>query len=217
MKLLTKPDFNEEKKIWEKDFQYVIGLDEVGRGCFAGPVTIGAVIFSKDSKIDDLDGINDSKLVKPLKRLKLTKLIKEKAIFSTIITIPVSVINRKGITKATQIAFRRAIQQARKEISINIYVLIDGFHIKFIKGVGLKNQKGIIKGDQKSLSIAAASIIAKVHRDKLMKNLDKKYPEYNFAKNKGYGTKEHQEAIKKYGFSKIHRSSFDLLKFTEGF
>lgn len=92
-------------------------------------------------------------------------------------------------------------------------MLIDGFNIKYLKGIGLKNQKGIIKGDRKSISIAAASIIAKVHRDKLMRKLNRKYPQYGFHRNKGYGTKFHQTAIKNHGLSEIHRTSFNLSKF----
>lgn len=206
----------EEKKLWKKGYEFIIGIDEVGRGAFAGPVVVGAVIFSKNVKISD--GINDSKLLSPRNREKLDKEIRTCAQFCSIAEIGLSVINKVGIGKATSIAFRKVIGKIISKFQIipnknNIFVLVDGFHVKYIKGIGLKNQKAIIKGDRKSISIAAASIIAKVYRDDLMRSLHKKYPRYHFDINKGYGTKKHQAAIKKHGLSKIHRKSFKLEKF----
>lgn len=244
----SQPTFNEEKILWKKGYDFVIGLDEVGRGAFAGPVTVGAVVFPKNSiKIANL-GINDSKLLSANKREELSKEIKKHTLHWSVATIGVPIINKFRIGKATQMAFRKAIrsichsdpehveeeeshdvlykasgdpssvsrrtQDDIKRTNPIIFVLIDGFHVRYIKGIGLKNQKAIIKGDQKSISIAAASIIAKVHRDNLMKKLHKKFPHYNFAKNKGYGTKEHREALKAHGLSSVHRSSFALKKFT---
>ncbi|MCL5438927.1 MAG: ribonuclease HII [Patescibacteria group bacterium] len=239
------PNLNEEKNAFKKGYNLIIGLDEVGRGAFAGPVVVGAVALDKESfckatpceaKRILLTEINDSKKIRPNKRKVLAKEIKKEFIYS-IATTPVSIINKYGIGKATAIGFRKAvksiifqisrnkkIKQTSGELEIgnwkleipkqNCFVLVDGFHIKYIKEIGLKNQKAIIKGDQKCVSIAASSIIAKVHRDSLMKLLHKKYPNYHFSKNKGYGTKEHQNAIKKYGLSKIHRKSFNLTRFT---
>lgn len=211
-------------------YEYVIGVDEVGRGAFAGPVTAGAVIFKKSSlfKNSVLAKINDSKLLNPKIRTILSGEIKRKALFYSTSTIGVSAINKVGIGKVTQMAMRKVVGSIMYQVestkrkdrntkyilqNTKYYTLVDGFHIKYLTGIGLKNQKGIIKGDRKSVSIAAASIIAKVYRDNLMKNLDKKYPGYKFSKNKGYGTKEHREALKKYGLSKIHRQSFNLSKF----
>ncbi|MEX2007799.1 MAG: ribonuclease HII [Candidatus Levyibacteriota bacterium] len=216
------PDFSEESKLWKKGYKYIIGVDEVGRGAFAGPVSAAAVVFKCGT--DELKGlgINDSKLLKPNSRKKLSKLIQDGCISCSVATIPVSKINKVGIGKATEMAFRKAINDVLIHLSKNTkchiqdakyYLLADGFHIKHVRKIGLKNQKAIIKGDRKSISIAAASIIAKVHRDSLMKKLSKKYPEYGFGKHKGYGTKAHQSAIKRYGLSKIHRTSFNLSKF----
>lgn len=212
------PDFEEEKKFWKKDFKYVIGVDEVGRGAFAGPVTVAAIVFEYETDKLVALGINDSKLLKPLKRQKLSKPIKDGCMAYSIVTISVSTINKIGIGKATNMAFRKSIDEVISKLKAKeekVYLLADGFHIKYIKQIGLKNQKAIIKGDRISISIAAASIIAKVHRDKLMAKLSKKYPQYGFDKHKGYGTKAHQAAIKKHGLSKAHRKSFNLSKFTK--
>ncbi len=223
---MKTPNFSEEKILWQKGYKYVIGVDEVGRGSFAGPVTVGAVVF--ECETDELNalGINDSKLLKPQKRSDLSKLIKNSCLHYSIATIGLSHINKHGIGKATEIAFRKAIASIMYQVlgikyknsefltpNSKFFLLVDGFHIKYVKGIGIKNQKAIIKGDRKSISIAAASIIAKVHRDAVMKRLSKKYPEYGFGKNKGYGTKYHQTAIKKHGLSKLHRKSFNLKKF----
>ncbi len=214
------PNFSEESKLWEKGYKYVIGVDEVGRGAFAGPVCAAAVVFEYETDKINALGINDSKLLKPLQRSKLSKLIKDGCVAYSIATVEVPIINKIGIGKATEKAFRKAIKnimaQNTKYIlhDTNYYLLVDGFHIKHIRKIGLKNQKAIIKGDRKSISIAAASIIAKVHRDSLMKRLSKKYPQYGFGKHKGYGTKAHQAAIKKHGLSRAHRTSFNLSKFT---
>lgn len=214
---MTFPNFGEEKILWNKNIKYVIGVDEVGRGCFAGPVTAGAVVFSVNSNFKNsvLSKINDSKLIEPKLRAILSEEIKKEALHYCISTISVETINKIGIGKATQMAIRKCIKGILEQIEkdSNAYVLADGFHIKYIRSVGLKNQKGIIKGDRKSISIAAASIIAKVHRDKIMRKLNKVYPQYGFYKNKGYGTKFHQIAISKFGLSDLHRTSFNLQKF----
>jgi len=209
-KKFFKPSFKEEKILWKKGFKYVIGIDEVGRGSFAGPVVTAAVIFDpKKCTPELLKEIDDSKRLKSLQRKRLSKEIKNQASFWEISVVGVLSINKVGIGKATNMAFRKSLGTIIKLLNGKThYVLIDGFHIKYVHDVGLKYQKAIIKGDQKSISIAAASIIAKNHRDKIMKTLSKKYPEYGFGKNKGYGTKEHQEAIKKHGLTKIHRTVF---------
>lgn len=222
-----KPSFKEEKALWKKGYKYVIGVDEVGRGAFAGPVTVAAVVF--ECETDELNGlgINDSKLLKSRERRKLSKLIQEGCMHYSVATIGVPTINKVGIGKATSVAFRKAIKEAIEKLSNKVveanseflimnskfFLLVDGFHIKFVRGIGIKNQKAIVKGDRKSISIAAASILAKVHRDSLMKRLSKKYPEYGFGKNKGYGTAFHRKAIKKHGLSRLHRTSSHLEKF----
>lgn len=227
-KSLYKPSFNEEELLWEKRVNFVVGIDEVGRGAFAGPVVVGAVVLSKAKCTKELlEEINDSKQLKYLQRKRLSKLIKDQSDFWSIASVGVSKINKVGIGKATEIAFRKTIKDLRFKIydlriensleirnlkleipEEKIFLLVDGFHIKFIKGIGLKNQKAIIKGDQKSLSIAAASIIAKDYRDSIMLKLSKKYSEFGWGRNKGYGTKEHQEAIRKFGQTEHHRKAF---------
>lgn len=219
MKKMTYPSFEEEKKLWEKGFKYVIGIDEVGRGAFAGPLVVGAVVFLKVENEIEKVGINDSKLLKPQKRTCLAKIINENCLCSHVVTIPVSTINKVGIGKTTQIGFRKVVTSIMYKVSsikyeneAKFFVLIDGFHVRYLRGFGLKNQRAIIKGDQKSISIASASIIAKVHRDKIMKNLSKKYPQYGFGRNKGYGTKFHRDAIKNFGICRIHRKNFTSCK-----
>lgn len=211
IKKLPKPTFDEEKRLWNKGYA-VLGIDEVGRGAFAGPIVAAAVIF--DKVIHSLQDVNDSKLLSPIVREKLFKEIKKQALCYAIAQITVPIINKVCIGKANKMVFRKAVSAISKKIKKQkIFVLVDGFHVSYLRGIGLKNQKAIIKGDQKSISIAAASIIAKVYRDKLMQNLHKKYPVYGFDQNKGYGTRKHKEALKKYGLSKIHRLSFNLAKY----
>lgn len=199
------PTLNIEKLLWNSGYNYVAGLDEVGRGCFAGPVCVGAVIFPKGSPL--IDGLADSKLLPPRRREKLSKEIKKRALGWSVAEISVTSINKVGIGKATQMAFRKAIKLLGQSPD---FILIDAFYIKHLNR---KRQKAVKDGDTICASISAASIIAKVYRDKLMRKLGKIYPQYGFSKHKGYGTKKHQEAIKKYGLSQIHRMSFNLEKF----
>lgn len=202
---MVYPTLTIEKKLWTAGYNYICGLDEVGRGSFAGPVVVGAVIFSRECILPD--GIADSKLLKPRRREKLAEQIKRCALHWAIAEINVLVINKIGIGKATQMAFRKAIKLLAQRPD---FVLIDAFYIKHLNR---KRQKAVKNGDTICTSIAAASIIAKVYRDKIMKKLHKKYPIYGFSKHKGYGTKRHQKAIKMYGLSSIHRRSFNLSKF----
>lgn len=199
------PTLKFEQKLWQKGYKLVCGLDEVGRGCFAGPVVAGCVIFPKDIILPE--GIADSKLLLPQKREKLAQEIKKISLAWAVGEISVAHINELGIGKATQMAFRKSINNLYRKPD---FYLIDAF---FIKHLNRKRQQPIVGGDKICASISAASIIAKVYRDDLMKKLHKKYPQYGFAKHKGYGTKLHQEAIKKYGLSKIHRKSFNLEKY----
>ena len=199
---------NIETKLWNSGYSLVCGLDEVGRGSFAGPVVVGAVIFPKNCQ--PIKGIADSKLLKPGQREKLAEAIKKCALAWSVAEITVPTINKVGIGKASQMGFRKAIK------SLRIYpdfVLIDAFYVKHLNK---KRQKPIKDGDKICASISAASIIAKVYRDKLMKKLHKKYPLYGFGKHKGYGTKIHQEMIRLHGLSRIHRRSFNLDKYISG-
>lgn len=199
------PTLQIEHKLWKSGYRHIAGLDEVGRGCFAGPVVVGAVVFPSSVKLPD--GIADSKLLKFRQREKLAAKIKDQAICWSIAEIETAVINKVGIGKATQMAFRKALRLLSVQAD---FVVIDAFYIKHFNR---KNQKAIKDGDKICASISAASIIAKVHRDKLMRKLSRKYPRYGFAKHKGYGTKAHQEAIYNHGLSRVHRRSFRLDKF----
>lgn len=199
------PSLNFEKDLWNKGFNLICGIDEVGRGSFAGPVMVGAVIFPKN--FSGIEGIADSKLLKSRERERLAKLIKKAAISWSVASINVGQINKHGIGKATQMAFRKSIKILDKSPD---YILIDAFYIKHLSR---KRQQAVRDGDKICCSIAAASIIAKVERDRYMKKLHKNYPQYGFGKHKGYGTKAHQFAINKNGLSRMHRRSFNLEKF----
>ncbi len=187
----------EYERKYEKE-GYICGIDEVGRGPLAGPVVAGAVILPKDC---DILYINDSKKLSAKKREELFTEIMEKAVSATTALSTPELIDDINILQATYAAMRKAIEQlsVRPDLLLNDAVKIPGVDIK---------QVGIIKGDAKSISIGAASIIAKVTRDAMMVEYDKIYPEYDFASNKGYGSAKHIEALKKYGPCPIHRKSF---------
>ncbi len=199
------PTLKFEKELWGKGYQFVCGLDEVGRGAFAGPVVVGAVVFSPDIILPE--GIADSKLLKPQIRERLSEEIKKSAICWAVGEIDVLEIDKKGIGDATGLAFGKAVRNLSVKPD---FCLIDAFRIKYLEAF---NQKPLKDGDKICVSISSASIIAKVYRDNLMVKLHQKYPQYNFAKHKGYGTLEHRDAIKKYGLCEIHRKSFNLEKF----
>jgi ribonuclease HII len=202
---MQKPTFDEEQILWKKGYEYIAGVDEVGRGCFAGPVVTAAVILP--SHFSSQTPIDDSKRLSPKKREELAIVIKQQALAYAIAQTPVETINAVGIGEATQQSFLQSL------LSLDLtpqFVLIDAF---YVKNYPREKQKALIHGDQRSISIAAASIIAKVYRDALMKKLPKKYDLYDFATNKGYGTKKHREAIGAYGLCDLHRTSFSLQKF----
>lgn len=215
MKQIKLPDVSYEKNILDKGFKVIAGIDEVGRGCFAGPVVAGCVVFNDHFKLAELLNksnitINDSKKLNANVRKQASDWIKENSIWG-IGKSGASVINRIGLTKATNIAFRKAIRNANHNLAMPAdFLLIDAFYIPYVRGLGRKNQLPIIKGDGKSLSIAAASIIAKVYRDELMEKIgvSKRYGKYKWTMNKGYGTKDHREAILKYGITSYHRRKF---------
>lgn len=181
-----------------KEYAYICGIDEVGRGPLAGPVVAGAVILPKDENILYL---NDSKQLSAKKREELYDVIMEKAVAVGIGVVPSATIDDVNILQATYEAMRIAIGKlsVKPDILLNDAVNIPGVDIK---------QVGIVKGDARSVSIAAASIIAKVTRDRMMEEYDKIYPEYKFASNKGYGSKDHIAALKEIGPCAIHRSTF---------
>lgn len=200
-KLKAEKERTEQLKVYEKQyaaFGYVCGIDEVGRGPLAGPVVAGAVILPSDCQILY---INDSKKLSAKKREELYPIIMEEAVSVGIGMVSPQRIDEINILQATYEAMREAIHNlsVKPDILLNDAVTIPEVTIQ---------QVPIIKGDTKSISIGAASIIAKVTRDRLMEEYDKVFPEYGFASNKGYGTKAHIEALKVYGATPIHRRSF---------
>ena len=176
----------------------IAGVDEVGRGPLAGPVCTCAVIMPLD---DIIDGIDDSKKISEKKRVELAEIIKQKAISYSIQMVNEKVIDEINILEATKLCMKRAIEGLSIKPDI---VLIDAISKLDVD----TNIRGIIKGDALSYSIGAASILAKVERDEYMKKMAEKFPEYDFAKNKGYGTKAHMEKLREIGPCEIHRKSF---------
>ena len=195
-----------EIELMDKGYSLIAGVEEVGRGPLAGPVVAAACIFDRDV---DIVGIDDSKKLSEKKREQFFDEIKDKALAYGIGEASCEVIDEINILEATKLAMKRAIDEADKMLEskgrdrIQI-VIFDAVKINDLK----KEQMSVIKGDQTYFSVAAASILAKVTRDNLMKEYDKVYPEYGFASNKGYGTKAHYEGIKKAGITEIHRKSF---------
>lgn len=186
-----------EKELKAQGYKYIAGTDEVGRGPMAGPLVVAAVILADDVVIE---GLNDSKKLTPKKREALSKEIKEKAIEYQIQYIDVEEVDRLNVYEASRQGMIRCIRNLKHKVD---YVLSDAMPIEFEYPC-----MDIIKGDMKSASIAAASIIAKVERDHYMENLANLFPMYGFEKHKGYVTKYHLEAIDKYGVCEHHRSSF---------
>ena len=188
--------FENEKKL--EGYKMVAGVDEAGRGPLAGPVFAASVILPDDCIID---GINDSKKLSEKKRELLFDEITRKAISYSIASIDEKVIDEVNILNATHMAMNKAVDEMKIKPD---FVLIDG---NSIKNMTIPCQT-IVKGDSKSISIAAASILAKVSRDRFICAIADKYPEYEFKKHKGYGTKLHTDALKKYGPCEIHRKTF---------
>ncbi|KEI01429.1 ribonuclease HII [Clostridium botulinum] len=197
------------KTMYQFDLEYIVtngylaGCDEVGRGPLAGPIVAAAVILDLEFVNNDklILKINDSKKIKPELREELAKIIKEKAIAYCVAEIDNSEIDNKGIAWCNNEVLQRSVNGLKVKPDL---VLSDGYKIK---NCSIDN-KFVVKGDAKSASIACASIIAKVYRDKLMQKYSEIYKNYAFDKNMGYGTKEHIDSIKKYGCTPIHRKSF---------
>jgi len=190
--------FEYENKCRLEGYSLIAGVDEAGRGPLAGAVYAAAVIFDEGVYIE---GVNDSKKLTPKKRDELFDEIISKAKAYSIFSVDEKVIDEINILNATYMAFQGAVRGLSVQPD---YVLIDGNRAK---GIGIPHET-VVKGDSKSFSIAAASILAKVARDRYIEEADKLYPEYGFAVHKGYGTKAHREAIAKYGPCPIHRMTF---------
>jgi ribonuclease HII len=193
------PDYSFEKEALLNGYKFICGVDEAGRGPLAGPVCAAAVILPEDLEIK---GLNDSKKLTEKKREELFPVICEKAVAFNIAYASVEEIEEHNILGATFIAMNRAIEGLSVKAD---FTLVDGNRVPKDCNIPVKT---VVKGDSLSMSIAAASVLAKVSRDRLMLELDSKYPQYNFKKHKGYGTAEHMELIRKHGISECHRPSF---------
>ena len=190
-----------EKELYKQGMTLIAGVDEVGRGPLAGPVVATAVILPKDCKIR---GLNDSKKIPKKKHLEIYQAVQEQALAIGVGIMDNYIIDQVNIYEATKLAMKEAISQLSPQPE---HLLIDAMQLDLPI-----SQTAIIKGDANSLSIAAASIVAKVTRDNIMKDYDDQYPGYDFAANAGYGTAKHLEGLEKLGVTPIHRTSFEPIK-----
>ncbi len=200
--------------------KYIIGIDEVGRGAIAGVITVGAVLMPAKFKIKNLKfkiPLKDSKKLSPKQREEWFDFIKKQKIFYSVASISPKIIDKINISNAANLAATRALQKLANShwgLATRAKIFLDGgLYLNqktLVASSYTLNPKTVIKGDEKIPAITLASIVAKVSRDRMMIRLHKKYPQYGFDKHKGYGTKEHLKAIKKYGQSPIHRKSFKL-------
>ena len=198
MTVSTRPDGFIERELHARGFPLVAGTDEVGRGALAGPLVAAAVILPADL---DFGGLRDSKLLTPSAREKMAAWVRENAVAISIVRITPAVIDRRGLHKSNIRALRAAISRLEPRPS---YALTDGFPVPRMPVPALS----IKKGDCVSATVAAASIVAKVFRDRSMRRLHRRYPAFGFARNKGYGTGEHWRALREHGPSDVHRLSF---------
>jgi ribonuclease HII len=197
------PDLAIERKIWQSGLTYIAGMDEAGRGALAGPVAVGAVILPNKARLSStLNGVRDSKQMAPLAREHLAPLIKDSALAWSVGFASSDEIDSLGIVPATRLAALRALES----LSIFPSFLLTDFRLE-LPELDIP-QTSLVKGDVKCLSIAAASVLAKTTRDAWMCELDSQYPGYGLGKHKGYGTPFHRQALKRLGYSAIHRKSF---------
>lgn len=198
------PDFTSEEKLFRKGYKNIAGLDEAGRGPLAGPVVAAAVVFSESEKIGEMIkmGVRDSKLLTSSKRDYLYEKIIEKCSDWSVSIVSQETIDEINILQASLLAMRQAVNSLRIRPD---FLIIDG---TFTISDFPISQLAVPKADQRIFSVSAASVIAKVTRDRLLVELDEKFPNYGFAKHKGYGTKDHIAAIRKHGPCEIHRKSF---------
>ncbi len=189
----------EELKLYERNIEFICGIDEAGRGPLAGPVVVGAVILPQDSFIE---GVNDSKKISEKKREKIYDQIIEEAIAYSVGIVDEKTIDEINILNATKLGVKLALEGLKQKPDV---IMVDALNNMDTLGIPYIS---VVKGDAKNYSIAAASIIAKVTRDRMMQEWDSVYPAYGFAKHKGYGTAEHIRVIKENGPCSIHRRSF---------
>jgi len=197
---MQRPTLDIERSCWSRGLELVAGVDEAGRGPLAGPVVAAAVIFPREAWID---GVNDSKKLTERRREELFELIRACATSIGVGIVDHEIIDRINILQATILAMHQAIGGLAVPPSI---VLVDGTYFRHDRVA----YRTIVGGDSRSFTIAAASIVAKVTRDRLMRSFDLEFPEYGFAHHKGYGTRKHLEAIRRHGLCAIHRRSFHL-------
>ncbi len=199
------PTFAIERRLLDEGFSLIAGVDEVGRGALAGPLCVGIVIFDAaliTSTDGPIPGINDSKKLSPRQRKTGVGLIRSRSVHSSCIMVSHRTVDRLNINGATEFALNRLIGSIPVMPDI---IILDG-NFSFRSPVPIRS---ILKGDAKSISIASASMVAKVHRDTIMERFDELYPGYSFMKNKGYGTRTHMEALSGLGLSPIHRRSYE--------
>lgn len=199
---MTTPTRREEENLWKRGFQNIVGLDEAGRGAWAGPIVAAAVILPQQFR---LAGLRDSKQLTPKQRQKFFIFITKQAIAWSVGIVSQEVIDDIGIAAANKQAMIRALE--RLSAFYPEHLLIDALSIDFDLP-----QKAIIRGDQKVVSIAAASIVAKVTRDHILSQANREFPNYDFQQHKGYGTAQHRLMLRKHGVSEYHRKSFRPMK-----
>lgn len=201
------PNFSKEKTKLSSGYNIIIGCDEVGRGCLAGPVVAAAVALDP-LKISELQGVKDSKLVTAEKRFALEPLIKEHSFGWAVGVVSHKMIDKFNIHRASLLAMQGAVTNLLQKLSIpknRVFLYVDG---RFKVPALPIEQEAVIDADLKIFSVSAASIVAKVYRDKLMIKQHERFPQYNFARHKGYATLEHRSNLQQFGPSKIHRVSF---------
>lgn len=199
------PSFGEEKILEAQGYRYIAGIDEAGRGALAGPVVAAAVILPTNKSLPFITQVRDSKKLTPLKRESLFHNIHESAVALGIGMSGLDIIDALGIVEATRLAMKSAVEQLSPPAD---YMLVDYMRLPEVN----LPQKGITHGDDLSYSIACASIIAKVSRDRVMMKLDEEYSGYGLANHKGYGTREHVECLRRLGPCPIHRRTFSPVR-----
>lgn len=204
-----RPDFSIEGKLFSEGYRCIAGIDEAGRGALAGPLGIGLVIYTPDTYSHtppEISGtVNDSKQISHKKRVKALSDIERYAAAAVSVLIPHTIIDDININRATELGINRLLEKSPVKPDI---LIIDG-NYKFTFSVP---SISVIKGDGRSLTIASASILAKVRRDAIMDKIDVRYPGYGFSGNKGYGTASHLASIEKSGFSQVHRRSYEPVR-----
>jgi ribonuclease HII len=203
------PDFSIEKDLYAKGYRIIAGIDEAGRGALAGPLSLGMVIYTlriyNDTPESILTSVADSKKLSGKKRVEAFSIIREHSLSYTSAFVPHTIIDNININRATEYGIRKLLDKSQIKPDV---IIMDGnfkfkFDVPFIS---------VTKGDNISISIASASIIAKVSRDQLMDKMDCKFPDYGFCGNKGYGTKKHMDSLYDKGFSPVHRKSYEPVK-----